>query len=97
MKKCEECGKKLGIIEGYLHPTLGKKHLLCSQCFNKVSESVEKWKEFVLNNSLNLDNFMEYAKKNGIDFKLINEIVSHAGISSSNKINGNFSKSTIKI
>lgn len=51
MKVCEECGKKLGIVEGYQHPTLGKKHLLCSPCFDQVSESVEKWKDFVLSNS----------------------------------------------
>lgn len=47
MAKCEECGKKLGIFEGYRHPTLGKGRLLCSPCFNQVSESVEKWREFI--------------------------------------------------
>ena len=42
-----ECGKKLGIIEGYRHPTMGKEHLLCSSCFDTVFESVEKYRKFV--------------------------------------------------
>ena len=53
MKECEECGKTLGIFEGYQHPTMGKKHNLCSNCFNNVNESVLKWREFVLSNSFN--------------------------------------------
>ena len=47
MKECVECRKKLGIIEGYRHPTMGKEYLLCSNCFDTVFESVEKYKEFV--------------------------------------------------
>jgi hypothetical protein len=47
MKDCMECGKKLGIIEGYRHPTMGKDNLLCSNCFDTVFESVEKYREFV--------------------------------------------------
>jgi hypothetical protein len=47
MKECVECGKKLGIIEGYRHPTMGKDHLLCSNCFDTVSASVEKYMEFI--------------------------------------------------
>jgi len=54
MKECEECGKKLGILKGYIHPTMGKKHHLCSPCYNQVSDSVEKWRNFVLSNSLNV-------------------------------------------
>jgi len=30
---------------------MGKKHLLCSPCFDKVSKTVEMWGEFVLSNS----------------------------------------------
>ena len=48
MKECVECGKKLGFIEGYRHPTKGKDYLLCSNCFDVVTESVEKWREFIL-------------------------------------------------
>jgi len=43
-----ECGKKLGPIEGYRHPTMGKDHLLCGSCFDTVSESVQKWSKAVL-------------------------------------------------
>jgi hypothetical protein len=53
MVECVECGKKLGIMQGYKHPTMGKKHHLCSPCFDQVSESVAKWKDFVLGNSFN--------------------------------------------
>jgi len=48
MKKCGEFGKTLGFFEGYHHPTLGKNHLLCSPCFNQISESVDKWRKVVL-------------------------------------------------
>jgi len=47
MKECVECGKKLGIIKGYCHPTMGKDYLLCSSCFDTVSVSVEKYSEFI--------------------------------------------------
>ena len=55
MKDCKECGKKLGIMEGYRHPTMGKKHLLCSPCFDQVSDSVSRWGEFVRTNSFNMN------------------------------------------
>jgi hypothetical protein len=47
MKACVECGKNLGMIEGYRHPTMGKDILLCSNCFDTVFESVEKYREFI--------------------------------------------------
>ena len=47
MKECVECGKKLGIIEGYRHPTLGEKSLVCSVCFDAVSASVDQWGKVV--------------------------------------------------
>ncbi|PNX49658.1 MAG: hypothetical protein BV457_00975 [Thermoplasmata archaeon M9B1D] len=47
MKECVECGKKLRIIEGYRHPVMGKDHLLCKNCFDTVSASVEKYQEFL--------------------------------------------------
>ena len=47
MKECMECGKNLGIIEGYRHPIMGKDHLLCSNCFDTVFDSVENYMEFV--------------------------------------------------
>ena len=54
MKKCEECGKELRFLECYRHPTLGKDSYLCSPCLDQVSESVAKWREFVLSNSLDM-------------------------------------------
>ena len=51
MTECEECGKKLGIFEGYRHPTMGADHILCSPCFEQVEESVAIWRTFVLSNS----------------------------------------------
>ncbi len=47
MKACVECGKTLGIMEGYRHPTMGKNNLVCSHCFDTVFESVEKYREFI--------------------------------------------------
>jgi hypothetical protein len=55
MNVCEECGTKLGVFEGYRHPTMGKKHHLCSPCFDQVSESVARWREFVLSGSFNME------------------------------------------
>jgi hypothetical protein len=52
---CEECGKKLSVFKGYRHPTMGRKHSLCSPCFDQVSESVAKWKEFVLSYSFHMN------------------------------------------
>ena len=65
MTNCEECGKVLGILEGYRHPVMGKKHLLCSNCFDSVSESVEKWKDFV-----NANSFVGNSSKNSLENQL---------------------------
>ena len=48
MADCEECGKNLGIFEGYRHPTLGKKHLVCWDCHEQVEESVAVWRQFIV-------------------------------------------------
>jgi hypothetical protein len=53
MVECVECGKRLGFFEGYFHPTLGKKSMVCSPCFVKVEESVVRWREFIISNSFN--------------------------------------------
>ena len=41
MVKCEECDKKLGILQGYHHPALGTSFLVCENCFDKVDKSME--------------------------------------------------------
>lgn len=48
MRKCMECGKNLGIFEGYRHPTMGKDYLLCGNCFDTISISVDKWSNFIV-------------------------------------------------
>ncbi len=74
MKDCEECGKKLGMLEGYRHPTMGKKHLLCSPCFDQVSDIVARWGEFVLSNSFNNGS----SKKNSeLKYKNIAQSINH--------------------
>ena len=55
MVECEECGKNLGILHGYRHPALGKRFLVCRDCFVNVDESMEKWREFCLSNSFNAE------------------------------------------
>ena len=55
MVDCEECNKKLGILEGYRHPALGSGFLVCGNCFDKIDESMEKWREFCLSNSFNAE------------------------------------------
>jgi len=47
MHECIECGKKLGFIEGYRHPVMGKDYLVCRNCFDTISASVEKYQEFI--------------------------------------------------
>jgi hypothetical protein len=45
MKGCEECGKRLGILNGYRHPIRGRNHLVCSECFDSIHESVVNWRK----------------------------------------------------
>jgi len=48
---------------------MGKKHLLCSNCFDHVQESVEQWREIVLSYNHFLNN---KTAKNDHHFNLIN-------------------------
>lgn len=36
--KCSECGKKLGIFEGYFYPKFEKRWIFCSKCWDKLEE-----------------------------------------------------------
>jgi hypothetical protein len=96
MKECEECGKRLGILQGYQHPTMGKKHLLCSPCYDQVSASVEKWGEFVRTNSLNISDLLKKAGKDGIDLRVLQKIVQYSGVATPSAINESQRKVKIK-
>jgi len=48
MKKCCECGKELKFWEGYCHPALGKKEIVCWNCHEAVEESMENYRNFIL-------------------------------------------------
>lgn len=50
-KGCSNCGKRLTLLDGYCHPTLGKDVLLCWDCYEKVWESVVRWERFIAWNS----------------------------------------------
>ena len=47
-KECVECGSKLGMMSGYKHPTLGKKHHVCWDCHEKIEASVATWRQFIV-------------------------------------------------
>jgi hypothetical protein len=64
MLKCKEYDTKQDTLEGYRHPPMGKLQHLCSPCFDKVSESVAIWGEFVRSNSLILDTLKNNPQRN---------------------------------
>ena len=51
MKFCEECRRKVGVFSGYNHPVLGKKSIVCGDCFTRIDETLTLWREFILSNS----------------------------------------------
>ena len=55
MVDCEECNKKLGILEGYRHPVLGTRFLVCGKCFDKIDEDMKRWNKFCLSDSYNAE------------------------------------------
>ena len=55
MADCEECGKKLSMLQGYRHPALGVKFLVCGTCFDKVKEDMERWSLFCLSDTSNIE------------------------------------------
>jgi len=38
MKKCMNCGKKLGSLEGYTHKFFEKRWFFCSKCYNQIEK-----------------------------------------------------------
>ena len=55
MVNCNECEKKLGRLNGYNHPALGKRFLVCGKCYTKVEEDMIRWSKFCLSDSFNLE------------------------------------------
>jgi len=55
MVDCEECDKKLGILEGYRHPALGKRFLVCGLCYDKIEKDMKRWNEFCISDSINAE------------------------------------------
>jgi hypothetical protein len=53
MINCIECDKKLGIINRYRHPALGKRFLVCGKCYTKIDENMQKWSKYCLLEALN--------------------------------------------
>ena len=51
MVKCEECDKKLHILQSYYHPTLGKNFYVCGKCLDKINDDMDRWSKFCLFNS----------------------------------------------
>jgi len=56
MRNCCECGKKLRFFQGYKHPVLGKKNLVCFDCFNYINKSMEFYKNCLLKGRQNHKN-----------------------------------------
>ena len=55
MVNCEECDKKLGILQGHSHPALGTRFLVCRKCYDKIDEDMERWSKFYLSDSFNVE------------------------------------------
>ncbi len=51
MVDCEECDKRLRLFEGYRHPALGARFLVCGKCFEKVTADMERWSRFCLSDT----------------------------------------------
>ena len=49
MLTCYECGKKLRFWGGYYHPALGFNIFVCGKCFERLEESMEKYRKFIIN------------------------------------------------
>ena len=55
MVYCEECNTKLGILQGYRHPVLGTRFLVCGNCYDEVYGDMERWSTFCLSDSFNAE------------------------------------------
>jgi len=63
MVYCEECDKKLGILQRYRHPALGTRFLVCGKCFEKIDNDMERWRTFCLSDSFNAESSKIYIQE----------------------------------
>ncbi len=61
MSRCNECERKIGFFGSYRHPVYGGNKYVCGECFTAIDNSLQKWREFVISNSFNLEN-LNYKK-----------------------------------
>jgi hypothetical protein len=43
------------MFEGYRHPALGSRFLVCGSCFDKITGDMERWSRFCLSSSFSKD------------------------------------------
>jgi hypothetical protein len=60
MVQCEECRTKLGILQGYSHPALGKRFPVCKNFYDIVSRNMEKWSNFCLSDPFTPESHKTY-------------------------------------
>jgi len=70
MVNCKECKKKLSILEGYRHPALGTKFLVCGLCYDKVNRNMERWSTFCLSDSFTIES-SKISNRRGLEQKYI--------------------------
>ena len=72
MSKCNECGKKTGMLGSYRHPVYGGKNYICGDCFTLIENSMEQWRNFVLSNSFNNEDMSNKFQNLNTSFSNIN-------------------------
>ena len=72
MMRCDICGKKLCVIEDCQDPIIGEMQVVCRNCYDRVSTSVEIWKKLFHANS-----FTAKISKNTLQLDMNNKITSY--------------------
>jgi hypothetical protein len=47
-QRCEECGKRLGLLQRYTHP-LDKKKVVCNKCLDLILKGLENYRKCLKN------------------------------------------------
>jgi hypothetical protein len=72
MMRCDICSKKLCFKEDCQYPTIGETQVVCRNCYDRVSTSVEIWKKLFHANSFNTK-----ISKNTLQLDMNNKIMSY--------------------